>query len=88
MVDKLILFAILYSRSEITSSNGNQAKALAFYHLLQHDDIIANVKKDSKRLKQLVFYMFELAMAVLRVDPDDRRRVYFREPGEDDDEDE
>ena len=82
-VDRLLLFGILYAASAIDSANGNQAKALAFYHLVHNEDIIANVKRNSKKLKLLVYCMLELAQAQLRTDPDDRQRVYFREPAAD-----
>ena len=60
-VDKLILFGILYATSDVDNAEGNQAKALAFYHLLNNEDLVANVKRSSRRLKLLMHYMFELA---------------------------
>lgn len=33
-VEKIILFAILYMESEVSSGFGNQAKSLIFFHLM------------------------------------------------------
>jgi len=39
-VDRLMLFGILYSESLVDSSEGNQVKALLFFHLLHNDNIV------------------------------------------------
>lgn len=49
---------------------GNQAKALVFFHLFSEDEIAANVRKNSKRLKKAMFTLFEIAQARLRTDQD------------------
>ena len=72
-VDKLMLFGILYTESRLDSRFGNQAKALLFYHLLTtDDDIIGHVHRHCKRLRRLLFMMFELAQAHLELDIDGR----------------
>lgn len=78
-IDKLMLFGILYTESTLDSRFGNQAKALLFYHLLNDDDIIGHIHRHCKRLKRLLFIMFELAQAHLELDVDGRQRIYFRE---------
>ena len=60
-VDKLMLFGILYTENILDARNGNQVKALLFYHLLNSDDILNHIFRSSKRLKKLVYYMFELS---------------------------
>jgi hypothetical protein len=80
-VDKLILFGIIYTPSNVGRATGNTAKALLFYHLVHGDNIVAKVKRDSKKLRQLMHYVFEFAQARLQSDPiDGRYLLWFREP--------
>ena len=69
-VEKIILFAILYMGCDIKSKFGNQSKALIFFHLMGCEDAVANVRKNSKRLKKLMYSIFELAQARLKTDKD------------------
>jgi hypothetical protein len=50
-VDKLLLLGILYTPSKVSSSKGNNCKALLFFHLIHGEDIVAKIKRDSKRLR-------------------------------------
>ena len=50
-VDKLMLFGLIYTPSKISSQKGNNCKALLFYHLINSEDIVQNVMRDSKRLR-------------------------------------
>lgn len=79
-VDKLILFGILYTPSSLSEKNGNLSKGLLFYHLINGEKIAESVPKNSKKLKQLMLYIFEFCQATLESDPDGRQRLYFREP--------
>ena len=63
----------------MSATFGNQAQALVFFHLMHNDEMAANVKKNSKRLKKYVFALIELSQARLKTDPDGRHRFYFRE---------
>lgn len=54
-VDKIMLFGILYTSSKLGSTHGNMAKGILFWHLLQKDDIIKSIKRDSKRLKMFIY---------------------------------
>ena len=78
-VEKILLFAILYMESEVGGTFGNQAKSLVFYHVMNQEDIVGDIRKQSKRLKRLMYCLFELAQARLKTDPDGTQRFYFRE---------
>lgn len=60
-VDKLMLFGIIYTPARFGESNGNMTKALLFYHLMQGEHIVSKVTRRSKKLRQLMFYIFEFA---------------------------
>ena len=78
-VDKLMLFGILYTGSNLKKGIGNQCKALMFFHLINRDNLVKHMRKDSKRMKMLVYFMFELSQARLELERDGRQRIYFRE---------
>jgi hypothetical protein len=47
--------------SEVKGTFGNQAKSLVLFHIMNQDDIVGDVRKQSKRLKKVMFSLFELA---------------------------
>lgn len=59
-VSKLMLFGILYTPSHLSKPQGNQLKALVFYHLLHPDNSISNIDRTDTKLKFMVKAMFEL----------------------------
>lgn len=58
-----MLFGIIYTPSRVGKSGGNTSKALLFYHLIHGENIVAKVKRESKKLRQLMHYVFEFAQA-------------------------
>jgi len=46
---------------------------------MHNDELVGTVKKRSKRLKRLIYYMFEMSSAHLNTDTDGRKRMYFSE---------
>ena len=55
-------------------------KALLFYHLMHGDGIVSKVTRKSKKLRQLMYYIFEFAQSRLDVDADGKQCLWFREP--------
>ena len=79
-VDKIMLFAILYTPSTLKNTQGNLAKGVMFCHLLDCDRLVQKIQRKSAKLRQFLQYIFEFCQSTLESDPDDRQRLYFREP--------
>ena len=75
-----MLFGIVYSPSFVDTLNGNIAKAVLFWQLIHKRDLTRNIHRQSKRLKYLMYCIFEMAHAHLETDQDGLERIYFREP--------
>jgi len=70
----------LIGGSKNSDYQGNLSKALLFYHLINGDNLILKVNRNSKRLRDLMHCVFEFSLSHLENDLDGKQRLYFREP--------
>ena len=70
-VEKILLFALLYTPSTLDKAAGNQAKALVFYYLVCDKlDPVQNLSRDNLKVKQNMLSIFEMCQAHLEADFD------------------
>jgi hypothetical protein len=79
-IDKIMLFGVLYTGSQVDTFNGNMSKAVLFWQLIHKRDLTRNIHRGSKRLKSLMHNIFELCNTHFQTDQDGQERIYFREP--------